>query len=332
MPSFSDSMAFVGPQGSCPLFEVWGRPQVKLMHLTSAPPWCQEYKHALAAHRMFVKDALSNEGVYCVAADSLNSSSTGLLFGMQHTPKSMTAARMLELQKGGLRVMALAYDGPTEYGCGFASAKDTGLTDRGCLIIEWMARCGVLLDLAHAGRRTARDALEFINREGMHTIPMASHIGCDAVFSHPRNFPDDLLRRITDMGGYVGMYAITFYTGNKGGDYIAAISKHIAHAVHVCGSDSVGIGSDCPHIKMTAKEAEKNYNKMVRALKTGGRFGEYFPDRPPEFIVGGETLLSTMAAEISKHLFPFVMERVAEKRVFGVSFKNYLRRALPQGN
>jgi len=223
--------------------------------------------------------------------------------------------------------MALAFNGPTEYGCGFTSEGGAGLTKQGRKLIEWMAWCGIILDLSHAGKQTAYDSLEFIEREKLNVIPMVSHIGCDAVFKHHRNFSDDILSGIAHLHGYVGIYTINFFLSKKHTNdtgYLDAICKHIVHAISVCGDNLVGIGSGCSYTNMTMEEARQYYNRMVSTIESDRHFGEYFPDYPPALILNGETLMSTLMTHISMFLPP-----LAVKQVFRTSFKDYLLRALP---
>ena len=335
--SYADSMAFLALQGQPPVFDPSKRPRLSLAHVTSVPPFVQEFEAALAVHRDFREVALTNHGVHEIrsAADVRRQGSMGLLFGMQHTPPGMTRARLQQFYHAGVRVMRLAYRDPTEYGGGFASV--IGLTDHGKEMLEWMAECRILLDLSHANQRTVRMALDFIQKEGLPLKPMISHTGCASVFQHSRNVVDGTMEDVVATGGYIGILLISFYlgrewAGKKRGDPLRNFLKHVVHAVTAVGSEAIGIGSDCPHIDQTPTKAEQQFIRMTRMLKTSGTFGEYFPDRPVEIIRQGNTMFDILHARLTAAT-PFGAEGFSERVVdnlCGGNFRSYLERSLPR--
>ena len=324
----SDSMAFLALQGQPPIFNKNTHPQISLAHVTSVPPFVKDFDAALAAHEIFKKQALANPDVHHVRVryDLERKESLGLIFGMQHTPEHMTWTRMRKLQYAGVKVMSLAYDGPTEYGDGFLGSN--GLTPRGRNLLLWMGSSGIILDLSHANALTARDALEFIEREQLPLRVMASHSGCYSACPHPRNLSDDIIQRLQERNGYLGVYAITFYLTWKGDAYLEAMAHHILRAL-VVGNRSptfIGIGSDCPHIGMTMEQAQANFDRMVEMLKTNGAFGEYFPDRPPEVITGGAKMF-----DVLEHgLYASIRNDALMRGIMGENFKAFIERSLPR--
>lgn len=121
---------------------------------------------------------------------------------------------------------------------------DPGLTDRGREFVERCVDARVIVDLAHAGKRTFADVLAIHPR---HVPPIVSHTGVDGVRPHWRNLDDGQLRAIADRGGVVGiMYQSAFLAPVWAAGYAtrAAVVAHLAHAVDVIGEDHVAIGSD----------------------------------------------------------------------------------------
>lgn len=333
---YADSMAFFGLQGrTLPLFSLVPskRPMLSLAHLTSVPPlntYMESFDAAFVAHNIFRKQALANRGVHVVRIqDDLNRQGMGLVFGMQHAPKHMTWLRMQKLRSADLQIMALAYNGPTEYGHGFMS--DGGLTTYGRKLIEWMAECNMILDVSHANHQTAYEALEFILQEGLPVHPMASHTGCYSVAPHRRNLKDDSIGLIAALKGYIGLLCITFFIAHKGDDYFAAFARHVEHAMLMSGSSGayVGVGSDCNHMDMTMSEASEHYAHMTKMLTTAGTLGEYFPDRPPELILDGSKMFQVIHEALgglkSAPFLPHVLHTL-----LGVNFKRFLNRSLPR--
>jgi membrane dipeptidase len=116
---------------------------------------------------------------------------------------SLSALR--DFYRLGVRYMTLTHNNTNDWA---DSSRDkplhNGLTDFGREVVREMNRLGMLVDVSHVSDKTMSDALD------VSTAPViASHSSARALDSHPRNIPDDLLRRIAKNGGVV---MVNFYT------------------------------------------------------------------------------------------------------------------------
>jgi len=120
--------------------------------------------------------------------------------------------------------------------------RDRGLSGRGR---EFVRRCNanrILVDLAHAGKKTFWNALEVHDPA---LPPIVSHTGVEAVYRHWRNIDDDQIRAIADRGGVVGIiYASNFLEKHLLHGRRVAIVDHLAHVVDLVGDDFAAIGTD----------------------------------------------------------------------------------------
>jgi membrane dipeptidase len=92
------------------------------------------------------------------------------------------------------------------------SATDLGANDYGGLsplgveLIKEANRLGMMVDGSHASDSTVDDIIE------LSTTPiMLSHTGVKAVYDHPRNIDDDLMRKVADDGGVIQINAYGGY-------------------------------------------------------------------------------------------------------------------------
>ncbi len=186
----------------------------------------------------------------------------------------------------GARYMTLTHSSNNDWADSATDdPKHNGLTPFGRTVINEMNRLGMLVDLSHVSPKTMHDVLDTTQAP-----VIFSHSSARAFTEHPRNVPDDVLRRLKDNGGIV---MITFVQGfvssearkssvardgeearlkalfqgqpEKAKEALDAwdkanpapratvkdVANHIEHVIRIAGTDHIGIGADLDGITTT---------------------------------------------------------------------------------
>jgi membrane dipeptidase len=181
----------------------------------------------------------------------------------------------------GMRYMTLTHGRRTDWA---DSATDEpkvgGLSAFGKEVVREMNRLGMLVDISHVSPDAMNDVLD------VSEAPVIfSHSSARAVTDHPRNVPDDVLRRLAKNGGVVmitfipgfvstrvmkweeplmvkmqGLTATADFervekeqeavAGPKPKATLSDVADHIEHAAKVAGIDHVGLGCDFAGLAM----------------------------------------------------------------------------------
>lgn len=166
------------------------------------------------------------------------------LFGFQNTLPLEGDIELLEIYKDlGVRIMQLTYNEKNMVGCGCGEQDDYGLTSFGIEVIERMNKLRILVDLSHAGDKTAAEAIELAE------YPVFSHSNARSLCNNVRNIKDEQIKAIGKKGGIVGVNAYPAFvkrTRTEIGERpnVSDFLDHIDYMVKLIGVDHVGIGLD----------------------------------------------------------------------------------------
>ena len=198
--------------------------------------------------------------------------------------ESMAALR--QFHRLGARYMTITHFATTGWADAATDAPlHGGLTKEGEAVIREMNRIGMLVDLSHVSAETMNDTLD-VTRAPV----IFSHSSAFGVDPHPRNVPDDVLRRLKANGGVVMVNFAPPYVDRavwergaaRAGEEarlkslftgrpkqaeaalkswelahpepvttVAQVADHVDYIAKVAGHDHVGIGGDLDGIPTT---------------------------------------------------------------------------------
>ena len=241
----------------------------------------------------------------------------GIIPGFQYTAFLEENPERIEMFRNlGVRIMQITYNNRSAFGDGCLAPGNAGLSAAGTAAVKKMNQLGVAVDLSHSGYRTTAEAITTSSKP-----VLISHSGCAAVYAHPRNKPDEILRSLADRGGYFGVYLMPYLVASPTVPTRQHVLDHLLHAINVCGADHVGIGSDNAIERIVLTPALKAMfdDDIARRKKLGvGAPGE---DRYP-FVpdLNGPDHMQIIAAELARRGQP---SSTIEK-VLGANFQRVL--------
>jgi membrane dipeptidase len=202
--------------------------------------------------------------------------------------------------------------------------RHNGLTPFGRDVVREMNRLGMIVDISHVTPKVMHDVLDVAEAP-----VMFSHSSAKALTDHPRNVPDDVLRRLQRNGGVVMVTFIPAFvsqsvatwelrlgelTTGKPADEAARlraeyaratpkpvatlkdVADHIDHVRKMAGVNHVGIGSDFwgdPDMPTGLEDASRFPYLFAELIRRG------WSDADLAKLAGGNMLRVMRGAEVS---------------------------------
>ena len=165
---------------------------------------------------------------------------------------------------------------------GLSYGEENGLTDLGRELVREMEQLGMIIDVSHLSDRGFYEVLELTTKPFV-----ASHSNARGLCPHPRNMTDEMIRRLGERGGCMGLnfYQEFLRTGDSESEGIQggleALVRHAKHIIHVGGGDVLGLGSDFDGIDTNpdipdVTAMERIWERLHRAGFSQGQLDKIF--------------------------------------------------------
>lgn len=234
----------------------------------------------------------------------------------------------------GARYMTLTHTDTLSWAdSGTDASRNNGLTPFGQQVVRKMNQLGMMVDISHVSAKTMNDTLDVCKAP-----VIFSHSSAYAVCEHPRNVPDDVLKRLKVNDGVV---MVNFFSGyvvpsaakvsmevmdlerelkkkHDDKDLIEAEMKrwkakhkyprgtihdlldHIDHIAQVAGPEHIGIGSDFDGVSLLPSQLD---DVSCYPYITQGLIDRGYTDEQIRGILGGNMLrvMRGVEAYAAKH-------------------------------
>lgn len=126
----------------------------------------------------------------------------------------------------------------------FLSREFRGLKNKGAEIVDILDCQKIIIDISHLSDGGVSDILK--NRK----IPIvASHSNTQKVCNVSRNLTDELIKKIANCGGIIGVNFCKAFLGD--GENFNLVLQHIKHLIKIGGEEVIAFGSDFDGIPQT---------------------------------------------------------------------------------
>lgn len=146
--------------------------------------------------------------------------------------------RLEVLRSWGVRLMTIGWNWENELG--FPHNRKGGLKPFGHQVVKRMEELKILVDVSHLNDEGIDDITTVARRP-----VVASHSNCRSVCDHSRNLSDELIAKIAETGGVVGLtFCPPFVTRHSTHTSVEALVAHARHLYKVGGSEVLALGTD----------------------------------------------------------------------------------------
>lgn len=149
--------------------------------------------------------------------------------------------RVKEVYDMGIRFITLTWNFSNSIGYPNAGYKykDYGLTDKGKEIVNEMEKFKIIPDCSHLSDGGFYDLIEICKKPFI-----ATHSNAREITNHSRNLTDDMIVKLANKGGVMGLNFCAPFLGNEKIPTIESMISHIKHIKNIGGIDIIALGTD----------------------------------------------------------------------------------------
>ncbi len=176
--------------------------------------------------------------------------------------------KLIHFYNRGVRSIVLTWNYENEIG--YPNYKfihqHKGLKPFGIEVVKKMNELGMLVDVSHLSDGGFYDCIKYSTKP-----IIASHSNARSICGHPRNMTDDMILKLRDKGGVMGMNFCSAFLDGSNLSKVSSIVEHIKYIRDLAGIDVIALGTDFDGIGCELEISDFSKMDMLRvALEKEG--------------------------------------------------------------
>jgi len=174
--------------------------------------------------------------------------------------------RLEILYRLGVRLITLTWNFPNSIGYPNQKYSNMGLTDFGKTVVRKMQDMGLIVDVSHLSDKGFYDVYNLSKKPFV-----ASHSNARSIKNHARNLTDDMIRKIAEKGGLIGLNFASSFLADSKKSKISDMIKHLKYIKNIGGLNVVAFGTDFDGISCNIEI--EDFSKMpilINEMKKNG--------------------------------------------------------------
>lgn len=231
----------------CQVFAVWIPDEFRGKNA------CEYFANVLENHK---KEIIKNNGKiqlcqqFSDIVDAVNNGKCAAITAVEGGSPFAENDAIFVAKEQGVKLITLTWNAENELGYGCQSGSDSGLKERGKVLLRNMRELGIVADVSHLNRAGFYDAVS----SGARVI--ASHSNSESVlletrkdsedksFSCRRSLNDEQIKLLIETDSLIGINFCKSFLGDEGDDGFEAVYRHMSHILELGGENILAIGSD----------------------------------------------------------------------------------------
>jgi len=124
-------------------------------------------------------------------------------------------------------------------------SDNVGLKDDGKVLLEYLDKKRIAVDLSHTSDNLAIGIMNYIDEKSLDVPVIASHSNFRILHDHVRNLPDEFVQKLVHRNGLIGMNFLRAYIHDTNPAYF---TEHFLHGFHpTIAPNQLAFGADFFH-------------------------------------------------------------------------------------